>query len=119
MSDTATPDGLPRVDLAWRRGTTYRRTFRLEAGGLPVDLTDYTALRLEVRAWAGAPLELTLATPDQGMTWPADRTTGEVALEVDEEVTDTLAAGHHYHYLEGDRGADVVPLWAGVLEVVD
>jgi hypothetical protein len=84
------------VHLTVEQGTTWQKTLRQLIDGEAVDLTDYSA-RMQVRTLTGGALVLDLADGD-GITLGG--ATGEITIDLAEEVTAALAPGDYRYDLE-------------------
>lgn len=102
-------------DLVCPQGVTFDKQFTWTVGGVPVNLTGYTAA-LQVRSgWDASEPLISLATGGQGIVLGG--TAGTIDVAIAATVTDGLEPGSYAYDLELYEGSDVVRLLQGAFNV--
>lgn len=96
------------------QGATFDRTFTVNVGATPLDLTGYTAA-MQVRESADSATALLSLTNGTGITLGG--TAGTISVVVASTASAAIAAGSYSYDLELNSGSTVTRLLAGAFNV--
>ncbi len=96
-----------KKDYSVVQGETFLRTVYIKVGGVPVNLTGYTA-KMEIRDPAAGGVDPAAVTLEDGSGITLGTTGGDIALEVDSAATAALPLGKYDYDLRLTSGTGIV-----------
>lgn len=103
-------------DFTVERGVTFKRTLGWRVGGLPVDITGFTA-RLEGRRTPSQPVPDFVLTSDPGGGITMGGSNGRIDVNITPSGSSELKSGIYFYWLDINTGSEVTRLLEGRVTV--
>jgi hypothetical protein len=103
-------------DFFVERGTTFKRTLGWRVGGLPVDVTGFTA-RLELRRTLAQPTPDYTLTSDPGGGIVMGKADGRIDVTTTPEWSSAMKSAIYFYWLDINTGSEVTRLIEGRVTV--
>ena len=103
-------------DFTVERGVTFKRTLGWRVGGLPVDITGFTA-KLEGRKTLTQPVPDFVLTSDPGGGIVMGKADGRIDINVTPAGSSELKSGIYFYWLDINTGSEVTRLLEGRVTV--